>query len=173
MERICIYPGSFDPITVGHMDIIRRASRLFDKVVVAVLHNPAKKGCFPVSDRLTLIRKACAGLPNVEVDSFSGLLADYVEKTGAVAVIRGLRGESDFANEALMAQVNQRLNPHAETLMMMTKPEHACVSSSVVREVAGFGGDIAPFVPAEIFADVKALFDQQQEGGTCHGQHRG
>ncbi len=161
MERICIYPGSFDPITVGHMDLIRRASLLFDKVIVAVLHNPAKAGCFPVADRLSLIRKACAHLSNVEVDSFSGLLADYVEKTGAIAVIRGLRNESDFANESLMAQVNQRINPHVETLMMMTKPEHACISSSVVREVASFGGDIAPFVPEEILADIQALFHKR------------
>lgn len=161
MERICIYPGSFDPITVGHMDLIRRASLLFDKVIVAVLHNPAKAGCFPVADRLALIRKACAHLSNVEVDSFSGLLADYVEKTGAIAVIRGLRNENDFANESLMAQVNQRINPHVETLMMMTKPEHACISSSVVREVASFGGDIAPFVPEEILADIQALFHKR------------
>lgn len=154
MERICIYPGSFDPITIGHMDIIRRAAVLFDKVIVAVLHNPAKKGAFPIEERLNMIRKACATIPNVEVDTFGGLLADYVKQTRAQAVVRGLRGISDFESECQMAQVNQQVLPGMETLFMMTRPEHAHISSSVVRELASFGGDVQAYIPPEIREDV-------------------
>lgn len=154
MERICIYPGSFDPITIGHMDIIRRAAVLFDKVIVAVLHNPAKKGAFPIEERLNMIRKACATIPNVEVDTFGGLLADYVKQTRAQAVVRGLRGISDFESECQMAQVNQQVLPGMETLFMMTRPEHAHISSSVVRELASFGGDVQAYIPPEIHEDV-------------------
>lgn len=154
MERICIYPGSFDPITIGHMDIIRRAAVLFDKVIVAVLHNPAKKGAFPIEERLNMIRKACASISNVEVDTFGGLLADYVKQTRAQAVVRGLRGISDFESECQMAQVNQQVLPGMETLFMMTRPEHAHISSSVVRELASFGGDVQAYIPPEIHEDV-------------------
>lgn len=154
MQRICIYPGSFDPITIGHMDIIRRAAVLFDKVIVAVLHNPAKKGAFPIEERLNMIRKACASISNVEVDTFSGLLADYVKQTRAQAVVRGLRGISDFESECQMAQVNQQVLPGMETLFMMTRPEHAHISSSVVRELASFGGDVQAYIPPEIHEDV-------------------
>lgn len=161
MERICIYPGSFDPITVGHMDIIRRACGLFDRVIVAVLHNPAKRGCFPPETRLALIRQACAPLEQVTVDTFDGLLADYVRRVGAQAVVRGLRGVGDFESELQMAQVNSQLLPGMETLFMMTRPEHAHISSSVVREVASFGGDISPYVPAEILPQVQAFFHQR------------
>lgn len=154
MERICIYPGSFDPITIGHMDIIRRAAVLFDKVIVAVLHNPAKKGAFPIEERLNMIRKACATIPNVEVDTFGGLLADYVKQTRAQAVVRGLRGISDFESECQMAQVNLQVLPGMETLFMMTRPEHAHISSSVVRELASFGGDVQAYIPPEIREDV-------------------
>lgn len=154
MQRICIYPGSFDPITIGHMDIIRRAAVLFDKVIVAVLHNPAKKGAFPIEERLNMIRKACATIPNVEVDTFGGLLADYVKQTRAQAVVRGLRGISDFESECQMAQVNQQVLPGMETLFMMTRPEHAHISSSVVRELASFGGDVQAYIPPEIHEDV-------------------
>lgn len=162
MERVCIYPGSFDPLTIGHMDVIHRASRLFDRVVVAVLHNPAKIGCFPVAQRLEMICKACASIPNVEADAFSGLLADYVDQTGAAAVVRGVRGESDFTAEAMMAQVNQRLNPRVETIFLLAKPEHACISSSMVREVASFGGDVSAFLPVEVIPYVAAAFSKHE-----------
>lgn len=158
MERICVYPGSFDPITVGHMDIIRRASRIFDKVVVAVLHNPAKKGTFPLEERLRLIEKACAELETVKVDAFDGLLVEYLKKTGAQVVVRGLRAVTDFEAEFQMAQVNHQVSPEMETLFMMTLPEHAYISSSVVRELAMFGGDISQFIPSEILEDVTAHF---------------
>lgn len=160
MERICIYPGSFDPITVGHMDIIRRAAAIFDRVIVAVLHNPAKRGTFPLEARLEMIRKSCASLPTVDVDAFDGLLVDYVKKTGAQVVVRGLRAVTDFENEFQMAQVNHQVLPDMETLFMMTLPEHAYISSSVVRELASFGGDVRDFVPAEIYDDVRRFYQR-------------
>ena len=122
MERICVYPGSFDPVTVGHMDIIRRSAALFDRVIVAVLHNPAKRGCFALEDRLAMIRDACAAIPQVQVDSFDGLLVDYCRKCGAQVVVRGLRAVSDFESEFQMAQVNHQILPTVETLFMC----HAC-----------------------------------------------
>lgn len=158
MEKICVYPGSFDPITIGHMDIIARAGAVFDKVIVAVLHNPAKRGCFTVEERVALIRKACQELPHVCVDSWDGLLVDYLRKTGVRCVVRGLRAVSDFENEQIMAQINAQLLPGTEAMFMMTKPEHSCISSSVVREIASFGGDADAYLPQSIRKDVKAHF---------------
>lgn len=162
MERICVYPGSFDPVTVGHMDIIRRSASLFDRVVVAVLHNPDKRGCFPLEDRLAMIREACASIPQVQVDSFDGLLVNYCRKCGAHVVVRGLRAVSDFESEFQMAQVNHQILPSVETLFMMTLPEHAYISSSVVRELAMFGGDFAPFLPPEVAPRVRAFFANRE-----------
>ena len=163
MARICVYPGSFDPITVGHMDIIRRSAALFDRVIVAVLHNPAKRGCFPLNERLDMIRKACAGIAQVEVESFDGLLMDYCRMRQAQVVVRGLRAVSDFESEFQMAQVNHQVEPNVETLFMMTLPEHAYISSSVVRELASFGGNIVPFLPAEILPQVQEHFRKQAD----------
>lgn len=156
--RTCIYPGSFDPLTLGHLDIIRRAAAQYDRVIVAVLHNPAKKGCFPVDKRLEMIAKACQGLSGVETAAWDGLLVDFVRHTGACAVIRGLRGVSDFESEMTMAQLNERLLPGLETVFLMTRPEHQCVSSSAVREAASFGADISGFVPAAIAGDIQEHF---------------
>ena len=156
-ERIGIYPGSFDPATVGHEDMIRRAAQLFDKLIVAVLHNPAKRGAFPVEQRLHMLRKITAELPNVTVARWDGLLVDLVKREGACAVVRGLRQVSDFETEMTMAQANSRLLPGMETVFLMTKPEQGCISSSVVREIASFGGDVSHFVPACIIEDVTAL----------------
>ena len=147
MERICVYPGSFDPVTVGHVDVIRRAGRLFDRVVVAVLHNPAKAGCFPVAQRLDMLRRACAGMEGVSVASFDGLLVDFVRQAGACAVVRGIRAAGDYEVEKTMAEINARLMPELETVVLSARPEHACVSSSAVRELAAFGGDFAFMVP--------------------------
>lgn len=160
MERMAVYPGSFDPITLGHLDVIERAARLFDRVVVAVMHNPAKKGCFPVAQRLALISKATAHLPNVTVDAWDGLLVEYVQRTGAACVVRGLRGAADFESESVMAQVNRQLLPGLETVFLAARPEHVHVSSSVVREAAGFGADVGGFVPAAIAADVAEHFNK-------------
>ena len=150
MERIAVYPGSFDPVTTGHMDLIRRAAVLFDKVYVCVLHSPVKKGCFPVERRVELLRAACAGLPNVTVDADTGLTVDYARRVGACALLRGLRSEKDYQAEEELAQLNRRLAPELETVFLLSAPEHRCVSSSAVRELAGYQGDLTGFVPEEI-----------------------
>lgn len=160
MARICVYPGSFDPITVGHLDVIRRAAQLFDGVIVAVMHNVNKRGCFSVDQRIDMIQRATEGLDGVQVDKWDGLLADYVRGTGACSVVRGLRAVSDFESEMTMAQVNAQLLPGMETVFLMTKPEHACVSSSVVREAAAFGADISAFVPGSVRNDIVEHFRQ-------------
>lgn len=158
--RIAVYPGSFDPVTAGHEDIIRRASALFDRVIVAVLHNPAKRGCFTADERAALLEKVVAPLGNVSVAKWDGMLVDFVRKEGACAVVRGLRQVSDFEFEMNMAQINAQLLPGMETVFLMTRPEQACVSSSVVREVASFGGDVSAFVPDCIAQDVAAHFQK-------------
>lgn len=154
MERICVYPGSFDPITTGHMDMIRRAAQLFDRVIVAVLRNPAKKGVFPVEERLDMIRACCRDLPQVSVDAFEGLTMTYAMQVGACAVIRGVRNAADFAAEQNLAQINRRLCTQVDTVLLLAEPEHCMVSSSAVRELASFGGSISGFVPEEIEARV-------------------
>ena len=163
MARVAVYAGSFDPVTRGHVDIITRAAALFDTVIVAVMHNVAKKGCFPVDKRLELIRRSVAHLPNVQVDKWDGLLVDYVRANGVDCVVRGLRGVSDFESEQVLAQVNATLLPGLETVFLMARPEHGCVSSSVVREAATFGADISAFVPADIVADVQAHFGKAEK----------
>ncbi len=162
MKRICVYAGSFDPVTVGHEDIIRRAAKLCDRLLVTVMYNPAKKGCFTVAERLELLKRVTQDLPNVEVDAWDGLMVDYLRKMGASCAVRGLRGFADFESEANMAQVNRRLMPELETLFLMSRPEHACISSSVVREAALFDGDYSSFVPSCILADVMAHFKNQK-----------
>lgn len=162
IRGLCIYPGSFDPVTNGHLDVIRRAARLFDQVVVAVLHNPAKTGLFSVEKRLDMLRRVCAQMPNVRADSFEGLLADYVRKTDAAVVLRGLRSEADFQSEFPMAQLNRQLLPQAETLFLPADPAHLCLSSSAVREIGRFGGDVTPFVPSCISQEVAEAFQPYQ-----------
>lgn len=159
--KLCVYPGSFDPVTNGHVDIIERAADIFDEVVVAVLHNPAKTGLFPVEKRLAMLADACAHLSNVRFDSFDGLLVEYMRKNGANVVIRGLRGISDFESEARMAQLNRQLNEQVETLFLTTSPEYANLSSSVVREIGMFGGDISAFVPSCIAQEVASILRQR------------
>lgn len=157
---IGVFAGSFDPVTVGHEDIIRRAAKLCDRLLVTVMYNPAKSGCFSVEERLELLRKVTADIPNVETDAWNGLLVDYVRKTGADFVVRGVRGNADLENESNLAEVNRRLLPGLETVLLMTKPELACVSSTVVREAALFDADFSSFVPACILDDLKERFDK-------------
>lgn len=164
-KRICVYPGSFDPVTNGHLDLIERGAAIFDEVIVAILHNPAKTGRFPVEKRLEMLRKACAHLPNVRFDRFDGLLVDYMRQSGAKVVLRGLRAVTDFESEFQMAQLNRQMAPEVETLFLMTSPEHACLSSSAVREIGMFGGDIAPFVPACIAQEAAQMLNPHGEGG--------
>lgn len=156
-EKLCVFPGSFDPLTIGHLDLIERAAALFDGVVVAVLHNPAKTGKFTVEKRIELMQKACSHLPNVSFDHFEGLLVDYMRKRGARIAVRGLRGIKDFDSECIMAQLNHEMAPEVETLFLTTKPAHAHISSSAVREIGMFGGDVRPYVPAAIAEEVAEL----------------
>ncbi len=155
-EGLCVYPGSFDPVTVGHVDLIERALTVFPKVIVAVLNNPSKQGVFTVEQRMELLQKACAHLPAVVIDRFEGLLVDYMKKVDAGIVLRGLRAVTDFESEFLMAQVNHQISPEIETLFLMTSPRYAYISSSVVREIGSSGGDVSFFVPPVILGDVEA-----------------
>ena len=161
-DTLCVYPGSFDPITLGHVDIIRRAALIFPRVVVAVLRNPNKLGCFPVEKRMDMIEKACADIPGVQADCFEGLLVDYMKEKHGTVVIRGLRAVSDFDSEFQMAQVNHQISPEMETLFMMTSPQHGYISSGVVREIAAFGGDVSSLVPFSILEDIYQKFPRRK-----------
>ena len=144
--RRCVCPGSFDPVTNGHLDVIERASRLYDEVTVGVLVNVSKSGLFPVEERIEMLREATAGLGNVTVDSFRGLLVDYCRERDIPVVVKGLRAVSDFDYELQMSQMNNRLTG-LETLFVATNPEHSFLSSSLVKEVAKWGGDVSGLVP--------------------------
>lgn len=152
--RAAIYPGSFDPITNGHLDIITRGSKLFDKLIVGVLVNIDKKGLFTIDERVDLIKKVTAHLPNVEVISFNGLLVDLAKKHDARIILKGLRAVSDFEYEFQMALMNSQLDSDIETLFMMTSAEYSYLSSSSVKQVAKFGGNIRGLVPDEIMYNV-------------------
>lgn len=150
-----MYPGSFDPVTRGHMDIITRASRLCDELIVAVMHNPDKSGAFPVEERVRLLEKACAHLPNVRVTAHGGLTVDCARENGAACLVRGVRPLGDFESEYGMAQVNRMLGG-VETLMMTTSEECASISSSIVRQIASFGGEIDNLVPEGLAQEIRA-----------------
>ena len=153
-QRIAICPGSFDPITVGHLDIIRRAAAMFDHVIVAVLLNDKKTYTFSVEDRVAMINDSISDLSNVSVESHSGLLAEYAKEKGASAIVKGLRAMSDFEYEFQMALTNKKLNPDVETVFLTTSAENMYVSSSVVRQVASLGGDVKEFVPDAIYEKI-------------------
>ena len=155
--KIAIYPGSFDPITLGHLDIIRRGAACFDKLYVCVMVNCEKKlPMFTPERRLELIRHSVADIPNVEVENWSGLLADYAREKGAHILLKGVRNATDWDMELQMSRINQGILPGLETLLLPASPEEGFISSSAVREIAHFGGDITPFVPAEILEAIKA-----------------
>ena len=147
---IAIYPGSFDPITLGHLNIIKRAAQAFEKVIVCVLVNSEKHGFFKPEERVELIREVVKDLPNVEVEAFSGLLMDYCRRKDATAVIRGLRAVSDFEYEMQMALMNKKLNPNVETVFLMTGQQYSFISSSIIKDVAGLGGCITGLVPPSV-----------------------
>jgi pantetheine-phosphate adenylyltransferase len=148
--RVAVYPGSFDPVTYGHLDIIERGAKIFDKVVIAILENPNKNPLFTIEQRKEFLLSAIAELPNVEIDSFQGLLADYMISTKAHVIIKGLRAVSDFEYELQMASINKKLAPNVETLFMMTNNKYSFLSSSVVKEVAKYGGDVSDLVPPAV-----------------------
>lgn len=153
--KTAICPGSFDPVTLGHMDIIRRASKIFDKVIVAVMVNPAKKTAFTLDERVALLKKATAEMDSVEVVGFDGFLADLARKRGACAIVKGLRAVSDFEYEFQMALINQKLNSELETMFLTTQAQNMYLSSSMIKDIASFGGDISSFVPACILGDIQ------------------
>ena len=162
-QRRCVCPGSYDPVTMGHVDVISRAAALYDEVVVAVLHNPAKKGTFGVDERITLLDSALAALPNVRIEAFAGrLLVDVCRDAGAQAIVKGLRSDTDFAYELPMALMNRHLSG-VETVFLPGDPRLGHVSSSLIKEVAAFGGDIVGLVPDEVRAALLARV-QNPEG---------
>ncbi|HKQ40718.1 MAG TPA: pantetheine-phosphate adenylyltransferase [Verrucomicrobiae bacterium] len=148
--RTAIYPGSFDPLTNGHLDLVERATKLFDRVVVAVARSDSKNPLFTLSERLALVEHAIKKIPNVTAESFDGLLVDYVSRRGGDAVIRGLRAISDFEFEFQLALMNRKLNERVETIFMMPKETYTFLSSRIIKEVATLGGDIAAFVPKHV-----------------------
>ncbi|MBD2602947.1 pantetheine-phosphate adenylyltransferase [Scytonema hofmannii FACHB-248] len=159
---IAIYPGSFDPITLGHLDLIQRGSRLFEKVIVAVLRNPNKMPLFSVQQRIEQIRLSTVHLPNVEVDSFDGLTVNYAQMQQAQVLIRGLRAVSDFEVELQMAHTNKTLSTQIETVFLATSNEYSFLSSSVVKEIARFGGSIDHLVPPHVALDIYQCYAHQQ-----------
>lgn len=142
-----MYPGSFDPVTYGHLDIIKRCSEKFGHVIIAVLNNSSKDSLFTIEERMELLKETTKDLKNIEIDSFSGLLADYARKKNCTTMIRGLRAVSDYEYEMQMALVNRKLNKDIETLFMVSRSEYVYLSSSIVKEVASYDGDISFFVP--------------------------
>jgi pantetheine-phosphate adenylyltransferase len=150
LMRTAIYPGSFDPLTNGHLDVIQRAAKLFDRVVVAVAKNDGKQPLFTLDERFALVKKAMKHLPNVEADAFDGLLVEYVASRKAQAIVRGLRAVSDFEFEFQLALMNRKLNENIETIFMMPKDTYTFLSSRLVKEIARLGGDVGAFVPAHV-----------------------
>ncbi len=145
-----IYPGSFDPVSNGHLDIIKRASGIFDRVVIAILNNRAKRPLFDLEERIEMLEEVTQDLPNVTITSFDGLLVDFSKKIGANVIIRGIRAVSDFESELMMAQTNKQLYDELETMFFATSAKYSYISSSTIREIASFGGEIDQFVPQEI-----------------------
>lgn len=160
--RVGVYPGSFDPVTLGHLDIIERAARLFDQLYVAILRNPDKQPYFTVEERLVMLKEATTSLPNVVCDSFSGLAAEYARRQGAHAIVRGLRAVSDFEVEFKMAAMNRHLEPRIETIFMVPSNDHTFISSSVIREVAGLGGDVSQLVPDVVLQRLNERFSNNE-----------
>lgn len=159
--KIAVVPGSFDPITNGHLDIITRASMIFDKIKVVVLNNSSKNPLFTVEERMELIATSTKHLGNVEVDTFSGLLVDYAKQEKAQAIIRGLRAVSDFEYEMQITSMNRKLNDHVETLFIMTKNEYSFLSSSIVKEVAKYEAELSEFVPAPVAVALRKKYSQE------------
>lgn len=159
--KIAVYPGSFDPITNGHLDIIKRASRVFDEVIVGVLINPEKSGLFTRDERVDLIERVTVDIPNVKVESFSGLLINFMKKKKATIILKGLRAFIDFENEFSMSLMNHKLDPNIETVFMMTNAQFSFLSSSSVKQVAMFGGCIKGLIPDEIIPDVMRTINKK------------
>ena len=158
--RLAVYPGSFDPITNGHIDILEKASKIFDRIIVAVVHNVSKKALFTLDERVALIKESTRHLDNIEVECFSGLLADYLREKDACAIIRGLRTVADFEYEMHMAMINKKLIPGLDTIFVMADSQYIFVSSSIIKEAALLGGDVSELVPEVV---VKGLTEKRKQ----------
>ncbi len=154
--KTAVYPGSFDPLTNGHLDLIGRGSRLFDQLIVAVLRNTHKEPLFSIDERLVMLREVSTPFPNVEVDWFEGLLVDYASQRNASAILRGIRAISDYETELQMAHINRRLRPQTETIFLLATEEYAFISSRMVKEIITLGGDVAQFVPEPVLRCLRA-----------------
>jgi len=158
-----VYPGSFDPVTNGHLDIIERAAALFDEVIVAVLKNPNKNPLFSIEERVRILQEVTAYLPNVQIDSFQGLLVDYAEQKKAKAVLRGLRAVSDFEFEFQVALSNRKLRPDLETIFLMTSTQYSFLSSSIVREIASLNGCVRDLVPSQVEKELRKKYKERTD----------
>ena len=164
--KIAIYPGSFDPVTSGHLNIIRRAASIFDKLIVCVMVNAGKNPMFTLSERVELIRRVTEDLPNVEIDCSNELLAEYARRKESCVIIKGLRAVSDFESEFQMAMINHKLNPDLDTMFLTAEHQYTYLSSSMVKELASYGADLTDFLPEEIIPDVKMRIGNNTQGGN-------
>ena len=164
--KIAIYPGSFDPVTSGHLNIIRRAAGIFDKLIVCVMVNSGKNPIFTAQERVDLIRKVTCDLPNVEVDDSNELLADYAKRKGGCVIVKGLRAGSDFENEFQMAMINRKINPELDTMFLPAEHEFMYMSSSTVKELGSYDVDLSDFLPEQIIPDFKERISTIHQGGN-------
>ena len=163
--KIAIYPGSFDPITSGHLNIIRRAAKIFDKLIVCVMVNAGKNPMFTLNERVDLIRRVTSDMENVEVDSSSELLAEYAQRRGSCVIVKGLRAGSDFENEFQMALINHKINPQLDTMFLTAESRYMYLSSSTVKELGNYNVDLSEFLPQQIIPDFKKRILEKRQGG--------
>lgn len=163
--RVAIYPGSFDPVTSGHLNIIRRAANIFDKLIVCVMVNAGKSPMFTLDERVELIRRVTADLPNVEVDSSNELLAEYAKRKGSCVIVKGLRAGSDFENEFQMALINRQINPDLDTMFLTAEHQYTYLSSSTVKELGNYNVDLSAFLPEAIIPDFQERIRSNRQGG--------
>ena len=164
--KIAIYPGSFDPVTSGHLNIIRRAANIFDKLIVCVMVNAGKNPMFTLEERVELIRRVTEDLPNVEVDGSSELLAEYARRRGSCVIVKGLRAGSDFENEFQMAMINHKINPDLDTMFLTAEHQYMYMSSSTVKELGSYNVDLSDFLPEQIIPDFKMRVSTIHQGGN-------
>ena len=164
--KIAIYPGSFDPITSGHLNIIRRAAKIFDKLIVCVMVNAGKNPMFTLEERVALIRRVTSDIENVEVDCSSELLADYAQRRGSCVIVKGLRAGSDFENEFQMALINHKINPNLDTMFLTAESQYMYLSSSTVKELGNYNVDLSEFLPQQIIPDFKKRVSTNNQGGN-------
>ncbi len=163
--KIAIYPGSFDPVTSGHLNIIRRAANIFDRLIVCVMVNASKRPMFSKEERVNMIRQVVSDLPNVEVDSSDELLAEYAKRKGSCVIVKGLRAGSDFENEFQMALINHKINPNLDTMFLTSEHQYMYLSSSTVKELGGYDVDLSDFLPKEIIPAFKQRIADLRQGG--------